>query len=63
MVEIYFACLHIKLHPIKVGAKTRGVRIQWTLTQSTFMYTFLVNLVADAKISIGFKKKSSQHMC
>jgi hypothetical protein len=57
MVEIYFACLHIKLHPMKVGAKTRGGRTQWTLTQSTFMYTFLINFVADdAKISIGFKK-------
>jgi hypothetical protein len=57
MVEIYFACLHIKLHPMKVEAKTRGGRIQWTLTHSTFMYIFLVNLVADdAKISTGLKK-------
>jgi hypothetical protein len=42
---------------MEVHAKTGGRQTQWTLTQSTFMHTFLVKLVADGtKTSTGFKK-------
>jgi hypothetical protein len=42
---------------MEVEAKTGGGQTQWILTQSTFMHTFLDNLVADdIKTSIGFKK-------
>jgi hypothetical protein len=42
---------------MEVEAKTGGGQTQWALTQSTFMHTFLTNLVADGtKISTGFKK-------
>jgi hypothetical protein len=42
---------------MEVEAKTGGGQTQWTLTQSTFMHTFLVNLVVDGtKTSTGFRK-------
>jgi hypothetical protein len=42
---------------MEVEAKTGGGQTQWALTQSTFMHTFLTNLVADdTKTSTGFKK-------
>jgi hypothetical protein len=42
---------------MEVEAKTGRGQTQWTLTQSTFMHTFLANLVADGtKTSTGFKK-------
>jgi hypothetical protein len=59
IAEIYFTCLHIKVQPmeVEIEEKTGGGQTQWTLTQSTFMHTFLANLVADGtKTSTGFKK-------
>jgi hypothetical protein len=39
------------------GAKAGGGLCQWTPTQSTFVLTFLTNIVADGtKTSTGFKK-------
>ena len=39
------------------GAKAGGGLCQWTPTQSTFVLTFLSNIVADGtKTSTGFKK-------
>src|SRR5438105_12092282 len=39
------------------GAKSGGGQTQWTATQSSYMLTFLTNIVADGtKTSTGFKK-------
>ena len=39
------------------SAKTGGGQTQWTATQSSYMLTFLTNIVADGtKTSTGFKK-------
>jgi hypothetical protein len=50
----------MKLHPMDKeanGAKIGGGRTQWTSTQSSYVLTFLPNLVADGtKTSTSFKK-------
>jgi hypothetical protein len=60
LAEILFTCYLTKLHPMDKeanGAKIGGGKTQWTSTQSSYVLTFLANLVVDGtKTYIGFRK-------
>jgi hypothetical protein len=60
VAEIYFTFFLSKLHPMENAdnyPKVGGGQTQWTSSQSSYMLTFLANLVADGtKTSTGFKK-------
>ncbi len=55
-----FSYCYMKLDPMDneaSSAKTGAGQCQWTPTQSSFMLTFLANIIADGtKTSTGFKK-------